>query len=96
MSRPQRFKFRLYIAGGTENAARAVANLTSLCRELLPERHEIEIVDVLREPKRALVEGIYMTPALHRVAPLPRQKIIGSLSQRDEVIAALGLTDTAQ
>ncbi len=95
MSRAPQFKFRLYIAAGTENALRAVTNLTALCREHLPDRHDIEIVDVLREPSRALVDGIFMTPTLVRLAPRPTQQIIGTLSQKDEVLATLGLQAAA-
>jgi circadian clock protein KaiB len=91
MNRAPRFKFRLYVAGDTENAARAVGNLTALCREHLPDRHSIEIVDVLREPRRALVDRVFMTPALRRMAPLPTQTIVGTLSQTEELITALGL-----
>lgn len=95
MNHDQPFKFRLYIVGGTENAFRAVANLVALCREHVPDRHEIEIVDVLHEPRRALDDGIFMTPALHRLKPLPARKIIGTLSQTEDVIATLGLNATA-
>jgi len=87
----RRFKFRLYVAGDTHNSSQAVANLTSLCQIHLPNRHEIEIVDVFREPNRALADGIYMTPALVKLTPLPRRKIIGTLSQTQPVLEALGL-----
>jgi circadian clock protein KaiB len=86
-----RFKFRLYVAGGAQNSAQAVANLNALCRAYLPERYEIEVVDVFREPKRALVDGILMTPTLVRLAPLPTRKIVGTLSQTAPVLQALGL-----
>lgn len=89
------FKFRLYVAGDTQNSTLALANLTALCRAHLPDRHEIEIVDVLREPKRALAEGVYMTPTLVRLAPAPVRKIIGTLSQPQPVLQALGLDQLA-
>jgi circadian clock protein KaiB len=91
MSRRARFKFRLYVAGDAQNSALAVANLTALCREHLPDRHEIEVVDVFREPKRALAEGIFMTPTLIKLAPSPTQRIVGTLSQTQPVLQALGL-----
>ena len=62
MSRRALFKFRLYVAGDALNSAQAVANLNALCRAHLPDRHEIEVVDVFREPKRALADDIRMTP----------------------------------
>ena len=51
------FTFRLYVAGAAPNSLLAIANLTQLCETHLPDRYEIEIVDVLLEPKRALTEA---------------------------------------
>ena len=91
MNRKTTFKFRLYIAGDTQNSTQAVVNLTALCREHLPEQHHIEIVDVFQEPKRALEDSIFMTPTLVKLAPSPIRKIIGTLSQADLVLQSLGL-----
>ena len=85
------YRFRLYVAGDAPNSAQAVANLTELCRARLPDRHEIEVVDVLRYPKRALADRILMTPTLVKLSPSPARKIVGSLSQTQPVLQALGL-----
>ena len=85
------FKFRLFIAGETPNSLQAVANLNTLCHEHLLKRYEIEIVDVFKEPKRALVNGIFMTPTLVKLAPDPVRKIVGTLSQAQSVLQVLGL-----
>lgn len=95
MSRPIQFKFRLYVAGGTPNSVQAVANLKAICRIHLPDRHEIEIVDVFREPKRALAEGIFMTPTLVKLLPAPAKTILGTLSQTETVLQALELETLA-
>jgi circadian clock protein KaiB len=91
MSRPAKFKFRLYVAGDAQNSSQAVANLAALCQAHLLDRHEIEVVDVFREPKRALANGIFMTPTLVKLAPSPVRKIVGTLSQAQPVMQALGL-----
>ena len=91
MNQPAIFKFRLYVADHTPNSAQALANLSALCREHLPERHHIEVVDVFREPKRALADGIFMTPTLVKLAPSPVRTIVGTLSQTETVLRALGL-----
>lgn len=91
MSRPVLFKFRLYVAGDALNSAQALANLTALCREHLPDRHEIEVVDVFREPQRTLIDGIFMTPTLVKLAPSPVRMIVGTLSATSTVVQALGL-----
>jgi len=85
------FKFRLYVAGDTQNSASAVANLAALCRTRLADRHNIEIVNVFLEPQRALADGIFITPTLIKLLPAPTRRIVGTLSQMDSVLHALGL-----
>ena len=91
MSRLPQFRFRLYVAGDAHNSTQALANLTSLCRAYLPKRHHIDVVNVFREPDRALADGIFMTPTLVKVAPAPGQRIVGTLSQSEPLLSALGL-----
>ena len=91
MSTPVHFKFRLYVAGNGPHSVRAVANLDALCREHLAERHEIEVVDVLREPQRALADLVMLTPLLMKLSPAPIRRITGTLSHREPVLRALGL-----
>jgi len=87
-----KFKFRLYVAGDAQNSAQAVTNLTALCRTYLENRHDIEVVNVFQEPKRALADGIFMTPTLVKLAPSPApQRVVGTLSQAQPVLQALGL-----
>jgi circadian clock protein KaiB len=95
MSRRVLFKFRLYIAGDALNSAQAVANLTALCRAYLPDRYDIEVVDVFRQPKRALLDGIILTPTLVKLAPSPVLRIVGTLSQTQPLLLALGLEAVA-
>jgi circadian clock protein KaiB len=91
MLRRTLFKFRLYVAGGAQNSLRAISNLKALCRRYLPNRHKIEIIDVLQEPRRGLADGICMTPTLVKVAPHPERHIVGSLSATPTVLRDLGL-----
>lgn len=85
------YVFRLYIAGGAPNSVRALANLYAICRKHFPDSHRIEIIDVLKEPLKALGEAILVTPTLVKVSPAPEQQIIGNLSEEEEVLRALGL-----
>jgi circadian clock protein KaiB len=88
--------FRLYIAEGTPNSVRAMANLKSVCQEYLHGRHKVEVVDILQEPLRALSEGVLVTPTLVRLSPLPVRKIVGDLSDTATVLQALGLEGGAK
>lgn len=91
MTARSKFKFCLYVAEGAENSVRAIANLAAICGEYLPGRHEIKVVDVLKEPKRALADGIFMTPTLIRLVPGAAVRIVGTLSNTQTVLLALGL-----
>lgn len=90
-----RFRFRLYVAAEAQNSVQALGNLNALCREHLPGRFEIEVVDVYRHPGRALADGILMTPTLLKLEPAPARRIVGSLSQTQIVLRALGLEPVA-
>ena len=85
------FRFLLYVAGRSPNSMLALENLRALCREHVPDHHIIEVVDVLREPQRAMNDGILVTPTLLRVAPTPVVQIIGNLAHTDLVTSTLGL-----
>jgi circadian clock protein KaiB len=91
MTRPAPFRFRLYVAGDSPHSTEAIVNLSAICQEFLPERHELDIVDVLREPQRALADGVLLTPLLVKLSPAPVRKIVGTLSRRQPVLQALGL-----
>ena len=87
--------FRIYLAGNAPNSVRALANLYAICRKYFPESHRIEVIDVLKEPLRALAEAILVTPTVVKVSPAPEQQIIGNLSDEEEVLRALGLPQKA-
>ena len=85
------YVFRLYFAGGAPNSVRALANLYAICRKHFPESHRIELIDVLKDPMRALADAILVTPTVVKLSPAPEIQIIGNLSEEEEVLRALGL-----
>jgi len=91
MRRGRQFKFRLYVAGDAHNSAQALTNLNALCKAHLPTRHHIEVVNVFREPDRALADGIFMTPTLVTDSPFPGHRIVGTLSHTEPILQILGL-----
>ena len=82
---------RLYIAGKAPNSLQAIANLEAICKEYLKHGHELEIVDVLEEPGRAMAEGVLVSPSLSKLSPLPGANIVGNLNDKAKVLLALGL-----
>lgn len=90
-----RMLLRLYVVAGAPNSIAARANLAAILAPLGKDNYALEIVDCVTEPHRALKEGVLVTPTLVKLAPDPTQTIVGSLSDRQGVAAALGLVGVA-
>jgi circadian clock protein KaiB len=87
-------KMRLYVAGRAANSIKAIANLEEICRQYLKAGYKLEIVDVCEHPRRAMADGVLVTPSLAKISPAPATSLIGNLSNTDSVLAALGLHAT--
>lgn len=84
---------RLYVAGDSPNSASAAQAL----REALgasPKLVQVDVIDVLQEPERALADGVLITPMLVRVSPKPERRILGDLSDRRLLVGVLFQEDT--
>ena len=62
-----------------------------ICDEHLDSRYNVEIVDLLENPKLAAGDEIVAIPTLVRRLPAPMRKIIGDLSDSDRVLVGLQL-----
>ena len=87
-----RVRLRLYVAGNAPNSLRAVENAKAICEEYFAAAHDLEIVDLLVHPQRALADGIIVTPTLVKLLPLPVQRVIGNLSDTQQVLLTLAGT----
>lgn len=85
------WQLRLYVAGQTANCLKAFANLKRICEENLAGRYEIEVVDLLENPRLAAGDEIIAVPTLVRKLPTPVRKIIGALSDTERVLVGLQL-----
>ena len=83
------WQLRLYVAGATAKSVTALANLRRLCETHLAGRYEIEVIDLLVNPKLASGDQILAVPTLVRTVPEPIRKIIGDLSNEERVLVGL-------
>lgn len=88
---PARYVFRLFVTGTTARSQRAIGNIRRLCEELLPDRYDLDIVDVYLDPEATRDLQIVATPTLVKIAPAPLRRIVGDLSDRDRVLTGLSL-----
>jgi circadian clock protein KaiB len=82
---------RLYVTGSTQRSTRAIANLRRVLESELPDRYDLEIVDVYEHPEAASEHQIIAAPTLIKLQPEPVQRIIGDLSDTERVLRGLGL-----
>ena len=92
---PSVLRLRLYVAGDAPNSSLARTNLTTMLGQASADTYELEVVDCLSEPMRALNDGVIVTPTLKKISPEPEQTIVGALTDPARVRAALGLRDKA-
>jgi len=72
---------------------RALENLTRLCEERLKGQYHIEVVDLLIEPELAKGDQIVAIPTLVRKLPESMKKIIGDLSNTEQVLLWAGISN---
>lgn len=86
-----KYILRLYITGRTSRSERAIANLSRICEKELGGRYEMQVVDVLERPQLAEKEKILATPTLLKTLPPPLRRIIGDLSDTEQVVLGLDI-----
>ncbi len=87
----KRWQLRLYVAGQSPKSITALNNLKQLCATHLPGQYEIEVIDLVKNPKLAAGDQILAIPTLVRKLPAPAKKIIGDLSNELRVLVGLDL-----
>jgi len=86
------WQLRLYVAGQTPKSLTAFANLKDICEQHLKGKYEIEVLDLLENPRLAKGDQIFAIPTLVRKLPQPIRKIIGDLSNKERVLVGLNIT----
>jgi circadian clock protein KaiB len=86
-----RHVLRLYVTGSTQRSTRAIANLRRVLESELPDRYDLEVVDMYENPEAASEHQILAAPTLIKLQPEPVQRMIGDLSDTDRVLRGLGL-----
>jgi circadian clock protein KaiB len=88
---PEMFVLRLYISGMTPRSERAITEMQAICEKYLQGHYSLEIVDITQDQAALERDEIVAAPTLVKERPLPLRRLIGDLSQRDRVLAGLGV-----
>lgn len=90
-----RYSLRLYIAGMSTLSMRAISNIKRICEEELKGQYELEVIDLYQRPSLVADEQIIAVPTLIKVLPQPLRRIIGDLSNKEQVLVGLDLKKKA-
>ena len=85
------YVLKLYVAGNTPNSVRALKTLRTILERDFQGVYALKVIDVLKNPQLAEEDKIMATPTLSKVLPPPVRKIIGDLSDREQVLIDLDL-----
>ena len=86
-----RYELRLYVAGMTPRSARALANIKQICEEHLKGHYGLQVIDLYQQPLLAKGDQIIAVPTLIKKLPMPLRRLIGDLSDREQVLIGLDL-----
>ena len=85
-------QLRLYVAGSSPRSLRAIQNVKQICETELPGHYELEVVDIYKEPLRAVVDQIVAIPTLIKRAPGDLRRMVGDMSETVALRHGLGLS----
>ncbi len=86
-----RYVLRLYVSGTTPRSQRAIQNIKRLCETRLKDRYDLEIIDVYQAPGLVKADQVIAAPTLIKRLPLPVRRLIGDLSQEENILLGLDL-----
>lgn len=85
------YVLKLYVAGNTPSSVRALKTLRTILEKDFQGVYALKVIDVIKNPQLAEEDKIMATPTLSKVLPPPVCKIIGDLSDREQVLIDLDL-----
>ena len=90
-ARQSKYLLRLYVSDSTAKSKLAVINIKKVCKDHLNGRYRLEVIDIDRHVQLARDEQIVAVPTLIKRLPLPLQRLVGDMSNLNEVLFGLDL-----
>jgi circadian clock protein KaiB len=90
----KKYRLALYISGTTPHSVAAVKNLTHICSKYLKNDCELDIIDIYQKPSEAKSAQIIAVPTLIKTRPMPERRLIGDMSDTQNVLRGLDFDET--
>ncbi len=87
-----KFILKLYVVSSSSSSEMAIRNLKEIIAQESGIIFQLEVIDVRENPQLAEDDKILAVPTLIRKLPQPIRKIIGDLSDKENVLLGLNLT----
>jgi circadian clock protein KaiB len=84
-----RCKFRLYVCGKSSQKREIEKALRNIMEEKSNNSISIKVIDLLECPESASADNVIATPTLIKVSPDPVVKIIGDVTDREQLFKCL-------
>lgn len=85
------YVLRLYVAGMGPRSIEAINNIKRIFEEYMPDKYELEVIDIYQHPVFAKDGQIVAAPTLIKELPPPLRKLIGSMSDTERVLMGMDL-----
>jgi circadian clock protein KaiB len=89
----EKLELKLYVSGMSARSMEAIKNIRQLCDKYLSNAYELEIIDIYKNPELAVQQQVVFSPSLIKSYPLPKKILVGTLSDSEKVMNALGLSN---
>ena len=86
-----KYVLKLYVTGVTPRSHAALKNLKKILNEDYKGVYSLKVIDVMKHPKLAEDDKILATPTLIKILPPPVARIIGDLSNKENILLGLDL-----
>lgn len=90
-TKSEKYVLKLYITGMTRRSQDAIRNIKKIGQEYLGNNFELEVIDIYQQPKLAKGDQIIAVPTLVKKLPAPLRKLIGNLSQEEQILLGLDI-----
>jgi len=86
-----KYVLKLYVTGVTSRSKTALENIKRILEEDYKGVYSLKVIDVLKQPKLAEEDKILATPTLIKILPPPVARIVGDLSNKENILLGLDL-----
>src|SRR6185295_3074965 len=71
----------IYVSGRDPRSKAAIATARALCETHIAGQYQLHVIDLSKDPTRAVEDGIFAVPTLIRYKPPPYRKLVGDMTR---------------